>query len=48
MLMQFGVLMRDEAFESGPDALAEMITFDQKTIIEDNFAYIQTALNLLN
>lgn len=45
VLMQFGAFMRDEAFERGPDALAETIAYDQKAIIQDNLAYIQAALD---
>ena len=45
LITVFGAFMRDEAFERGPDALAETIAYDQKAIIQDNLAYIQAALD---
>ena len=34
VLMQFGAFMRDEAKERGPDALATVIAFNQRAILE--------------
>eukprot|EP00595_Chromulina_sp_UTEXLB2642_P000144 CAMPEP_0196761076 /NCGR_PEP_ID=MMETSP1095-20130614/182_1 /TAXON_ID=96789 ORGANISM="Chromulina nebulosa, Strain UTEXLB2642" /NCGR_SAMPLE_ID=MMETSP1095 /ASSEMBLY_ACC=CAM_ASM_000446 /LENGTH=963 /DNA_ID=CAMNT_0042110147 /DNA_START=335 /DNA_END=3226 /DNA_ORIENTATION=+ len=46
LLMQFGAFMRDEALERGVDALAIEMTFDQKSILQENAVYIMLAVGL--
>jgi leucyl-tRNA synthetase len=46
ILMQFGSFMSKEAEVCGRDALATELTFDQKTIIEDNSDFFKLALDI--
>ena len=46
ILMQFGSFMAKEAEVCGRDCLATQLTFDQRTIIEDNADYMKLALEL--
>jgi len=45
-LMQFGTFMRDESHDRGIDALAVLLPFSQKGILEENSAYIRESLEL--
>jgi hypothetical protein len=44
--MQFGTFMRDESHDRGIDALAVLLPFSQKGILEENSAYIRESLEL--
>mmetsp|Transcript_25765 Transcript_25765/g.42990 ORF Transcript_25765/g.42990 Transcript_25765/m.42990 type:complete len:1134 (+) Transcript_25765:61-3462(+) len=46
LLMQFGAFMRDESHERGADALATVLPFSQRSILEENIVYIKAALDL--
>jgi leucyl-tRNA synthetase len=46
ILMQFGSFMSKEAEVCGRDALATELTFDQKTIIDDNSDFFKLALDI--
>lgn len=48
LLMQFGAFMAKEAEVCGPDALATELTFDQRTLFEDNADYLKLALDIDN
>jgi leucyl-tRNA synthetase len=45
-LMQFASFMKDEANERGADALAVVLPFDQRAIIQENTVYVLAALDL--
>ena len=46
VLMQFGAFMRDESIERGLDALAIVLPFNQKLILQENSIYIKETLDL--
>jgi hypothetical protein len=46
-LMQFAAFMRDEAQERGPDALATVLPFNQKAILEENKVYLMATLEFV-